>query len=205
MSRELVEASLAKAKAARSLLARSLLAGSLALCAACAGDPVTVSAPVGVSLKARSSEITDGAIACAKPIDTEPGNPYGAFVSDARARIGRDPGIIDVERVELFLGAGSSGVTSLDEVFAGDIDLLFQMNETNNAYLVARGAVDAATGAGPVGFDIAFAAAEVPDLDYVRMLLGSFKLVARGPAAPSFETGGALVDLQVTLTFAALE
>ena len=195
MSRGLAQASVAPA----------MIAGALALSAACAGEPVTVSAPVGVSLKARSSEIVNGMVACDKPINTEPGNPYGAFVSDARARIGRDPGIIDVERVELFLGAGSVGVTSLGEVFAGDVDLLFQMNETNNAYLVARGAIGSGSAAGPVGFDVAFAAAEVPDLDYVRLLLGSFKLVARGPAAPSFETRGAVVDLQVTLTFAALE
>jgi hypothetical protein len=186
-------------------LAQASLVSALALCAACGGEPVTFSAPVGISLKARSAETVNGVVGFAKPISTEPGNPYGAFVGGARAQIGRDPGLIDVERVELFLGAGSIGVTALGEVFAGNVDLLFQMNDTNNAYLVATAAIGAGTAAGPVGFDVGFAAAEVPDLDYVRMLLGSFKLVARGPAAPSFETKGAVVDLQVTLTFAAIE
>jgi hypothetical protein len=186
-------------------LAHASLVSALALCAACGGDPVTFSAPVGISLKARSAETVNGLVDFAKPINTEPGNPYGAFVGSARARIGRDPGLIDVERAELFLGAGSTGVTALGEVFAGDVDLLFQMSDTNNAYLVATAAIGSGTAAGPVGFDVGFAAAEVPDLDYVRMLLGSFKLVARGPAAPSFETRGAVVELQVTLTFAALE
>jgi hypothetical protein len=50
-----------------------------------------------------------------------------------------------------------------------------------------------------------FAAEEIPDLDYVRLLNGSFKVITRGPAAPSFEAKGAEVDLQVTLTFAAFE
>ena len=38
-----------------------------------------------------------------------------------------------------------------------------------------------------------------------RALTGSFKVVARGPSAPGFETKGADADIQITFTFAAFE
>lgn len=177
----------------------------LVVCAACGGDPVTHSAPVGISLKAKSADATGGIVSTEKAITTESGNPYGAFIGDARAQIGRDPALIDVESAELSIGAGSTGVAALGEVFAGPVDVVFHLNETNNAHRVATGTIDAGSGAGPVALDVVFAADAVPDLDYVRLLLGSFKVIARGPAAPSFEAKGAEVDLQITLTFAAFE
>jgi len=177
----------------------------LAVCAACGDDPVSYSAPVGINLKAKSADTANGVVTDEKAINTESGNPYGAFVGDARARIGRDPSIVDVEEVELLLGAGSTGAAALGEVFAGTVDVLFQLNDTNNTYPVAAAMIGAATTAGPVAFDVTFAADEVPDLDYVKLLNGSFKVVIRGPAAATFETKGADVDLQATLTFAAFE
>lgn len=180
------------------------LAAALALCAACSGDPVSYSAPVEISLKIRSASASNGVVADEKSINTESGNPYGAFVSDARARIGRDPVLVDVESVEVELGPGSTGVAGLGDVFAGDVALAFAMNDTNITYPVASGTIGADT-AGPVPFDVTFAADAVPDLDYVKLLLGSFKLVARGPAAPAFAGKGAEANLQVTLTFAAFE
>lgn len=179
---------------------------SLVFCAgACGDDPVSYSAPVGINLKAKSADTANGVVADEKSINTESGNPYGAFVTDARRELGRDPGVIDVDRVELFLGAGSTGVAALGEVFAGTVDLLFQMNDTNNSYPVAAGTISATTTGGPVAFDASFAAEDIPDADYVKLLAGSFKVIARGPAAPTFSTKGAEVDLQVTLTFAAFE
>lgn len=180
------------------------LAAALALCAACGGDPVSYSAPVGISLKIRSSSASGGVVSDEKSINTESGNPYGAFVSDARARIGRDPVLVAVERAELALGPGSTGVAGLGDVFAGGVDLAFGMNDTNITYPVAGGTITADT-TGPAPLDVTFAAEEVPDLDYVKLLLGNFKLVARGTAAPAFEAKGAEADLQVTLTFAAFE
>jgi hypothetical protein len=178
---------------------------SLAVCAACGEDPLSYSAPVGINLKAKSADTMNGVVTDEKAITTESSNPYGKFVADARARIGRDPAVIDVDRVELFLGAASTGVTALGEVFDGDIEVVFQMNDTNNSYPVAKGAVAAGTAAGPVALGIAFPASEIPDADYVKLLNGSFKVIARGPAAPSFQSKGADADLQVTLTFAAFE
>jgi hypothetical protein len=178
---------------------------ALAVSAACGGDLVSYSEPVGITLRAKPADTMNGIISEEKSINTEAGNPYGAFVGNARARIGHDPGIIDVESVELRLAPGATGAATLADVFAGAVDLTFQMNDTNVTYPVATGTIDAAAAAGPVAFEVVFAADEVPDSDYVKLLLGSFKLGARGPASPSFATRGAEVDLEITLTFAAFE
>jgi hypothetical protein len=186
-------------------LSSAPLVGALVVCAACGDDPVSYSAPVGITLKAKSADTVNGVVTDDKGINTESGNPYGAFVNDARAKIGRDPALIDVERVELFLGGTSVGAATLGEVFAGTVDIVFEMSDTNNAFKAAAGAIDASTGSGPVELGVVFAAEEIPDLDYVKLLQGSFKLIVRGPAAPSFSAKGADADLQVTLTFAAFE
>ena len=186
----------------RFLLASSLLLGLVA----CGDDPLTYSAPVGINLKAKSSDTVNNVVSDEKGITTESGNPYGAFVSDAQRELGgRDPAVIEVDGVELFLGASSTGVTTLGEIFDGNVEVLFQMNDTNNSYPVAHGTVAATTGGGPFALSIDFAGEDVPDIDFAKMLGGSFKVIARGPAAADFTTKGADADLQVTFTFAAFE
>jgi hypothetical protein len=91
------------------------------------------------------------------------------------------------------------------EVFTGNVDVLFQMNDTNNTYPVAHRTLDGGTPAGPIAFDIEFPSDDVPDADYDKMLSGSFKVVVRGGAATGFETKGADADIQTTFTFAAFE
>jgi hypothetical protein len=177
----------------------------LVIAAACGDDPVSYSAPVGINLKAKSSDTANGVVSDEKAINTESGNPYGAFVNDAQRKLGRAPGEIDVANVELFLGAASTRVTTLGEVFNGTVEVVFQMNDTNNSYPVATAAITAATASGPVAFDATFAAPDVPALDYEKLLNGSFKVITRGPAATEFSTKGAEADLQVTFTFAAYE
>ena len=182
-----------------------LVSASLLFLVACGDDPVSYSEPVGLTLKAKSDDTTNGVVTDEKGITTESGNPYGAFVSNARRELGNtDPGAIEVEKVELFLGADSTGVTTLGGVFNGNVEVLFQMNDTNNSYPVAHGTIEAATGAGPFGLAIDFDPA-IPDADYAKLLGGSFKVIVRGPAASGFETKGADADLQTTLTFAAFE
>ncbi len=178
----------------------------VSLLAACGDDPLSYSAPVAINLKAKSGDTQNAVVTDEKGINTESGNPYGAFVADAQDALdGRDPAVIDVDRVELFLGANSTGVTTLGDVFDGEVDVLFQMNDTNNTYPVAGRAVPASTGAGPFALDIEFPADDIPDVDYQKMLTGSFKVVVRGAAASGFETKGADADLQTTFTFAAFE
>ena len=178
--------------------------GSLAL-AACGDDPVSYSAPVGINLKAKSADTVNNVVTDEKGINTESGNPYGAFVSDARRELGRDPGSIDVDQVTVFLGAGSTGVTRLGEVFTGNVEVLFEMNDTNNSYPVAAGTIEAAATGGPLELGTSFNSDAVPDLDYAKLLGGSFKVIMRGPAATGFQSKGADADVQVTLTFAAFE
>jgi hypothetical protein len=177
----------------------------VASAAACSDDPISYSAPVGINLKAKSADTQNGVVTDEKGINTESGNPYGAFISAARLELGRDPGVIDVDRVELFLGASSTGVTTLGEVFTGDVDILFEMNDTNNSYPVASATVAATTSAGPFALAVTFPADEIPDTDFAKLLAGSFKVITRGPAAAAFTTKGADADIQATLTFAAFE
>jgi hypothetical protein len=176
---------------------------SSALLAACGDDPVSYSAPVGIELKAKSGEVANSAISDEKGITTESGNPYGAFVGEAQAKLGKDPARIELDGLTLTLGAQSTGVTKLDEVYTGDVDVAFIMNDTNNTYDV--GHIVNPSGVGPADVDVTFASADVSDLDYVKLLGGSFKVVIRGTAATGFGTKGAEASLQLTFTFAAFE
>src|SRR5262245_53362063 len=110
---------------------------SLLFLAACGSDPVSYSAPVGINLKAKSSDVANGVVSDGKAINTESGNPYAVFVHDAQTKLGRPPAQIDVDHVELFLGAASTRVTTLGQVFNGNVEVVFQMNDTNNSYPVA--------------------------------------------------------------------
>lgn len=170
---------------------------------ACGADPVSYSAPVGINLKVKSGDVSNNAISDQKGITTESGNPYGAFVSDAQHKLGRDPARIDVDQLTLTLGAQSSGVTSLAEVYSQDVDVAFITNDTNNTYDVAH--VMSPTGVGPVPLAMSFESASVAPADFAKLLTGSFSVVIRGPAASTFATKGAEANMQLTFTFAAFD
>lgn len=171
--------------------------------AACGSDPVSYSAPVGITLKAKSSDVTGAAITEDKGITTETSNPYGAFVNDARTKLGRDPLRIEVDRLTLTLGAQSTGVTMLDEVFTGAVDVSMIMNDTNNTYVI--GSVANPHGTGPVDVDVSLDGHSIAPQDFAKYLGGSFKVVARGSAAAGFASKGAEATLQLTFTYAAFD
>jgi hypothetical protein len=175
----------------------------IALLAGCGDDPLSYSAPVAINLKAKSGEVSGNAVSQQKGINTESGNPYGAFITDARRELGRDPARVEVDEAKLTLGAQSVGVVTLQEVFVGDVDVAFVIDDSNNTYDV--GHVIDPTGVGPTAIGIRFESAEVSDADYAKLLSGSFKVVVRGPASPGFSTKGAEANLQVSFTFAAFE
>jgi hypothetical protein len=182
------------------------LALALLALAACGSDPVSYSQPVGIELKAKSGDTVNNVVTNDKEINTESGNPYGAFVTDARTKIGRDPSRITVDHVDLLLGAGSTGVTTLGEIFLGNVDLLFEVSDTNDTFTVGSVAIDAQTAGGPIGVDTTFDTADgTNDADFAKMLNGSFKVVMRGNAAVGFTTKGADANIQATFTFAAFE
>ncbi len=181
----------------RSVVVAALLLLSLP---GCGDDPVAYSTPVAVNIKPKA-DVEHTTVDEGKAVTTENGNPYGAFVTQARARLGRDPMQITIEQMTLTLGAGSTGVTSLEEVFAGDAQVLLVMNDTNNSYPV--GVFPAPTGTGPLGGHVAFVEVAPDSPDYGKLLTGSFQVFIRGPAAATFLQDGPKADLQVALTFAA--
>lgn len=180
-----------------------MLASALA---ACGDDPVSYSAPVGINLKAKSSDVVMAVVTDEKGISTESGNPYGKFVSDAQAALGgNDPGSIELVSLELLLGGASTGVTTLEEIFAGNVEVLFVMNDTNNTFPVGNVMITTPVGGGPIAMDVSFDSADFQGDDRAKLLSGSFKVVIRGPAATDFTTKGADADLQVTFVFEAFE
>ena len=182
---------------------RFLLLSILAL-PACSDDPVSYSAPVGISLNAKSGDVANGTITDEKNINTESGNPYGAYISEARAELGGDPGEITLDETTLEI-VDATGVTTLGEIFAGDVEISFVMNSSNTAYDAAVLGVTADTGAGPVEAHSHFDDATVTDEDWPDFVGGSFKVVLTGPAADGFAAANADANLQATFTFSAYE
>lgn len=176
----------------------------LLLLCACGTDPVSYSEPVGIELDAKSGDTANATVTENKDITTESGNPYGAFVSAAQAKLGgADPSRIDIDEMTLTLGGQSTGVSSLEEVLTGDVDVSFIVNNSNNTY--DAGHVTNPTGVGPVTMSSVFDWSQVAASDRSAVLGGSFKVVLRGPAAPTFSTKGADARLQVTFTFTAFK
>jgi len=187
-------------------LSLTLLPAFALFAGACGDDPVSYSEPVTINLKAKSSDVADAVVSDEKNINTEQSNPYGAFVANARTALGgADPGSIEVDEVHLFLGADSTNVTGLEQVFAGDVDVLFQLDDTNNSFPVAGFTMEGAVGPGPVAFDVGFDSTGMSTADYDKLVAGGFKTLIRGQAAPDFASKGAEATLEVTFLFTAFE
>lgn len=183
-------------------LARTVALALPLLLVACGEDPVSTSQPVGINLDVKGEDkITT--VNVDKGITTESGNPYGAFVDAAKRDLGKDPSKIDVESVELLLGSKVTGVTKLEDIFGGQVDVLFLMNDTNNTYPVAH--AESVTGTGPIDMTIDWDPESVSEADFAKLLGGSFKVVLRAPAAASFQVKGPSATLQATFKMTAFE
>ena len=177
---------------------------ALFVVAACGDDPVSYSAPVGIELKVKSGEVTaSNALTPEKSITTESGNPYGAFISEAQDKLGKDPGLIELDGVTIQLGAQSTNVSALEQVMTGDVYVQFLTNDSNNTFIAGHWA--SPTTIGPVDGDPRFDWTMVGSQDVEKMLGGSFKVVLNAPAAAEFSTKGAEASLQLTFTFSAYE
>jgi hypothetical protein len=173
---------------------------------ACGRDAISYSEPVSINLKAKSADVINATVSNEKGITSEASNPYGRFVANARAALdGADPGEIALDSVTLLLGARSTGVTALGEIFDGAVVVQFVVNDTNNTLPAAHRTITAADGVGPLALTIDFDSAGIATGDYAKLLSGGFKVAARGPAAPLFQTKGADADLQLTFSFTAYE
>jgi hypothetical protein len=177
----------------------------LLLLPSCADDPVAVSEAVGINIDIKSDEVATGAISDEKDINSEAGNPYKAFITEARAALGGvDPSEVDLTAVTLSLGATSTGVTDLEQVFTGQVEILFIIHDTNNSYNVAT--VTNPTGGGPVSMNITWdpSLIKASSIDWGKFLDDKFKVVIRGTAATGFAEAAATAKMQVTLTFHAI-
>ncbi|MBA2538660.1 MAG: hypothetical protein H0V17_03420 [Deltaproteobacteria bacterium] len=176
------------------------------LLAACGeDDPVSVSDSVDLKITISSGDVAGGVVSADKNVNTESGNPYGAFVQGARDEIGGDPTRITVDAAALTLEATSSNVAGLGEVFSGALVLGFEMNGSSTVYPIATRTIVAADAGGPLELEVDFDSDSIPDADYVDLASGSFKVSVSGPAAATFEAANADADLLMTLTFSAFE
>jgi hypothetical protein len=167
-------------------------------------EPVSYSAPVGISLPVASKDVVSGTVSADKNINTESGNPYGAFTSAARAQLGgKDPSHIAVTGVTLeLLTATSSGVSALEGVFAGSVAVGF---DTGSGIIYPVAQITNPVGAGPVALIASFDSSSLPDADRAAITGGQFKVVLSGTAASAFTGATATADLKATFTFVAYQ
>jgi hypothetical protein len=175
------------------------------LFAACTDDPVSYSAPVGITLQVRSNDVaTDGTIALDKMITTESGNPYGKFISDAQQKLGKNPSLIELDSVTLSLDTTkSTNVTLLEQIMIGESRTSFVLNDTDTVIDAAR--FTNPTSAGPFNGTATFDMTPLAEADVEKLLGGSFKVQLNAAAAPELASTDADAVLQLTFTFSAYE
>ena len=185
----------------------ALLATLSLITVACGGDeePVSVSAPIGINLKAEAGDVDNNVITIDKNINTETGNPWGAFVADVDGQLGGPPGDIELQSLELLLATSSEGFSELQEVFDGTVDVQFEMNDTGNFFPAGSVAINSTVEGRSILLDPQFNFANVQASDLDKLLAGSFKVVLSGPAASGFEAANGKAELQLTFTFTAFE
>lgn len=173
---------------------------------ACGGDddPLSYSAPVGINLKIQSGDVKNGVVMDEKSITSESANPFGKFISDAQAQLGgMEPGRFELQRLTLALGAGSKGITGLEEAYQGEVQVQFLMDSTDNSF--NAGKINDPSGSGPLEMTPQFDWSLLNEADRDKFFSGSFKVVIRGNAASGFDQGGGEADLNLTHYFAAFE
>jgi hypothetical protein len=164
---------------------RYLSLGLVSLSMAC-GDPdatntntVNFSGPVAINIdKFKDGEVHNEAFDVDKNVNTENGNPYGAFLQQARGVLGRAPAAVLVERVTLTLGRDSTGVTSFEQFLGGPLTVYL----ASSSVTVNIGTVTQPTGAGPVEVSISATRDTLAPLQN-DLINGSFKVGIRVPAA----------------------
>lgn len=144
-----------------------------------AANTVNFSGPVTINVdKFKDGDVRNDAFDSDKSISTESGNPYGAFLQQARGALGRAPAAVLVERVTLTLGRDSTGVTSFEQFLGGPLVVYLASSSTT----VNIGTVTQPTGAGPVEVTINATRDTLAPINN-DLVQGSFKIGIRVPAA----------------------
>lgn len=165
---------------------KALVLGAAVMVAGCgasgdggSGNTVNYSGPVSINVdKFKDDEVRNEAFDNDRSVSTEQGNPYGAFLQQARAVLGRPPAAVLVDRVTLTLGADARGVTAFEQFLGGPLTVYLASSRST----VTVGTVAQPRGSGPV--EVAVTATRdtlaplQPDLTQ-----GSFKVGIRVPAA----------------------
>lgn len=157
------------------------------------------SGPVSIRVdKFKDDEVRNGVFDEDKNVNTETGNPYGAFLQDARTRLGRAPAAVLVDRATVGLGPDSRGVLGLHEIFAGPLTLYL----ATSAVRVDVGTVAAPTGSAQQEVTVTATRATLAPIQ-PQLVDGGFKVGVSVPAAPGRP---ASFDVKVTtvLYFRAL-
>ena len=147
--------------------------GIAAVLTGCPEEPVAYSETVSLKLSGmKEGDVKNNELSEEKNVNSESGNPYGAFVKAATDALGRSPGRIAPTSAFLRIHSDSTGVTGFEEIFTS-MELFF----SDSATTIPVGTVDA-----PQGSSV-----EVP-LDDVNlealhdsMVGGDFKVGVRGP------------------------
>lgn len=168
----------------------------------CGGGPLATSQPITLTSTSSSNDVVTGVLTWDRKVDSETGTPFANFIGAARQQLdGKDPTSLELVSASLFLGGQSQGVTTLDQVFADRVDMLFQT--THTSYPAAH--LDHASGAGPDDFTVDFNWSSVAPADRTDLFNGDFKVVLRGNAVGEFASSASRADLQTTIAFKAYE
>ncbi len=137
------------------------------------------SGPVNIRIdKFKPDEARNGVFDNDKSVNTESGNPYGAFLQAARAALGRDPAAVLVDRVTLTIDRDTRGVSAFEQVLGGPLTVYLASSSTT----VNIGTVTQPTGAGPVEVTITATRDTLAPIN-ARLLDGGFKVGIRVPVA----------------------
>ena len=178
-----------------SIISLSALAG-----AACGNDPSHVT----LGLDVEYSNGGHGILFASKPMASEEGDPYGAFIDDARKRLGKEPSRIGIDGLSVTLVGGSDEARALEDVFVGTLEVSFIGRGPGwPAPLYPVGSVSRPTGEGPVALDVAFDADTFASEQADWLRTGDFTVSLRSPYPDDFHGGSA--DVQLTFILAALE
>lgn len=178
-------------------LLMSLVIAPLML-AGCTDDVAGVSEPVSLKLSGiKPDDVKNGTASEDKNVNTESGNPYGAFLKAARDGLGRDPSAIRVKSAYLRVHADSKNVTTFEQVFE-DLELFAADSQTT----IPIGTVGHPMGSS-IKMTITASEADLAPLQ-AAMKGGDFKMGVRGTVQA---TTPADFDLRITIdaVFEALD
>jgi hypothetical protein len=174
-----------------------LFAGFGFLAMGCGPDFVVDDVGINVGFTTNNNVVEDDLIESEKNVNTEQGNPYGAFVSDIKAQLKEDAPTIDLEQATITLDSTSDAAhANLETIFKGTLELRFVDDNAGTDTLVAS--VADPTGAGPLELEVNAAAFDDPDFQ-ATLLEGQFKVKFAGTAAAT--AADANVNLVATLSF----